>query len=513
MDNYIVVGKKILKALINNGHEAYFIGETVRDYILNKNVKIVNIVASTTINNLKRVFEECDSKKILEGCNYEEYSSTTIILNYENYKFYVQAFAVPEKVMKNKSSAKHYSTSLLDDLSTRDFTIHAIAMGYNGKLIDAYDGFKDIKRKRIVHIGNAKYKFSSQPELMIKAFALASELNYRICRKTQKAINRYKKQLLKCNIYDYMDDLVKVFNGRYAKKAILLINQTNIDTVLPVFKKAVRRLGSHYKAVNFEEVLLMSFLMNNELDRRYDEYISNTKVFLDIYNLASSNKLCEYDDVTLYTNGLEVCLEANYINYVIGRCRKKEKKIKKMWNNLPIKNVNDLKYSEDELKKIIYPTDYFAIKDILEDIGVAIITGEIKNTYTDIQSMVIKLLQKNNIEYHLSGVTYNNPPELKEDERKNEYIKERDEINLPDERVLLLEQQLEAQKKLLEEQQRKLKEVEKEKMNNDINDVANKSADIIIDNEQLKNKIKDNDDFKDQLQKFIKNYITDEEDN
>ena len=49
-------------------------------------------------------------------------------------------------------------------------------------------------------------------------------------------------------------------------------------------------------------------------------------------------------------------------------------------------------------------------------------------------------------------------------------------------------------------------------MENDINDVANKSADLIIDNEQLKKKIKDNDDFKDQLQKFIKDYITDEED-
>ena len=34
------------------------------------------------------------------------------------------------------------------------------------------------------------------------------------------------------------------------------------------------------------------------------------------------------------------------------------------------------------------------------------------------------------------------------------------------------------------------KKVEKEKMENDINDVANKSADLIIDNEQLKKKIK-----------------------
>ena len=512
MDNYLGVGKKILKALINNGHEAYFIGETVRDYILNKNVKKVNIIASTTINNLKRVFEEENTKKMLMGCYYEDFSSDTIIVHFDNYKFYVQAFAIPDKVIKSSKYAKHYSTSLIDDLSTRDFTMHAIAMGYNGKLIDAFDGYNDIKRKRIVHVGNAKYKFTAQPELMIKAFALASELNYRICHKTQKAINRWKKQLLKCDIYDYIDDLVKVFNGRYAKKAILLINQTNIDTVLPVFKKAVRRLGSHYKAVNFEEVLLMSFLMNNELDRRYDEYISDTKVFLDIYNLASTNKLSEYDAVTLYTNGLEVCLEANYINYVIGRCRKKEKKIKKMWNELPIKTVKDLKYSEDELKKIIYPTDYFAIKDILEDVGIAIITGEINNTYTDIQSMVIKLLQKNNIEYHLSGITYNNTPEVIEE--NNNIATNTDEVKTTpyDDRVLLLEKQLAEQQRLLAEQQRKLKEVEKEKMENDINDVANKSADLIIDNEQLKKKIKDNDDFKDQLQKFIKDYITDEED-
>ena len=107
MDNYLGVGKKILKALINNGHEAYFIGETVRDYILNKNVKKVNIIASTTINNLKRVFEEENTKKMLMGCYYEDFSSDTIIVHFDNYKFYVQAFAIPDKVIKSSKYAKH----------------------------------------------------------------------------------------------------------------------------------------------------------------------------------------------------------------------------------------------------------------------------------------------------------------------------------------------------------------------------------------------------------------------
>ena len=39
MDDYINIGKKVLKMINNNGFEAYFVGEAVRNFILKREIK------------------------------------------------------------------------------------------------------------------------------------------------------------------------------------------------------------------------------------------------------------------------------------------------------------------------------------------------------------------------------------------------------------------------------------------------------------------------------------------
>ena len=49
--------KKILKKLINNGFEAYFVGEAVRDSILHNTIKRVDITTSAYISAIKKIFD------------------------------------------------------------------------------------------------------------------------------------------------------------------------------------------------------------------------------------------------------------------------------------------------------------------------------------------------------------------------------------------------------------------------------------------------------------------------
>lgn len=521
MDEYISVGKKVLKVLLNNGYEAYFIGEAVRNSILKKNTDIVNIITNADNENIKRVFD---------GYNYEQHNYNCIKVEYENYEFFIQTFNTNEYKEKNAIFNKHYSRSLLDDLATRDFTINAIAMGYNGKIIDAFDGYNDIHKRRIKHIGNAKIKFKKNPELMIKAISLMSELNYKLANKTKRAINRRKKDLLLCDISLYMADFQKIFNAQYSKKAILMLNKTNLDIVLPLFKKPIRILGSKYHKVNFEEVLLMAFILDGGIDKRYCEYVKDYDTFIKIFDLACNNKTGVYDNVTLYTNGLEVCLEANYVNYLLGRSRKKTRKIKKLWNQLQIKNINDLFFIEKDFKKIINEKDYYIIPDILNEVAIAIDMGEINNTFEDIKEMVISLLAKNNILYYVNG-NYTNEEINAKNYQKSDTVEKGYEINndfeeqdsgnivlentndyTTNQRLQYLEQKILEQSQLIKEQEQKIQAVKKIKIDQDIKDVTDKSIDLIKDNDQLKDKIKDDEDFKDQLQKFISNYIKVEED-
>lgn len=505
-NEYINVGKKILKTLINNGFEAYFVGEAVRDTILSTPIKRVDITTSAYISAIKKAFEDC---------YIEDLNETSVKLEYAGYTFYIQTFRVVETNDKNSFLSKHYSKNLLDDLSSRDFTINAVAMSHSGKLTDAINGYDDIKKGRINHIGNAKIKFSLNPELMIKAFALMSELNYKLSNRTKNAINRRRKYLLKCDMSLYIEDLKKIFNSKYSKNAIIMMNKTNIDMVLPLFKKVIRRLGSHYKTVNFEEVLLMAFVLNGKIDSRYEDCISDIKVFNKIFNLATQNRIAEYDNVTLYTNGLEICAEANYINYVLGRCPRKDKKIRKQWNMLPIKSVNDLQFSNRDVENLINSTDEYVVNDILDEVATAIVAGEIHNSYQDIQSMVLRLLRKNNINYNVNDVVNYDQPEfvtktkMYEEPEDNSYAYNNHYTpQNTNDRLDQLENIIREQERQIRDQNRRLQEAEKYKRNQDIDRIM----DTINDNEQLKDMIKDSDDFKGQLHKFISDYMNEEED-
>lgn len=393
MFEYINVGKRILKSLNNNGYEAYFVGESVRNSLLEKKINRVDITTSATIDSVKKIFMDCVM---------EDLDENSIELYYGNYCFYVNSFY---RVKKNEVVFYdgHYSKNLIEDLFCRDFTINAIAMSHSGKVSDPLNGHTDIVKKRIKHIGKGKRRFSENPPLMIKAFALMSELNYRLSLKTQVAINKRRKKLLDCDIDSYIGYLKDVFEGPYARKAIKVMNKVNLDLVLTTFKNSLRLLESYRKPLTFQEVLLISFLLNGTIDNKYDKYIDDICRFNKIYNVASQNRNGNFDDITLFNYGLDICLEANRINTILKRSKKKTKKIKKSWNSLKIKTTNDLMFNEVDLKRIISSKNYYIVEDILVDAAVSVLNGEIKNTFTDVQSIVIKLLNQNNIKYNLNG--------------------------------------------------------------------------------------------------------------
>ena len=92
------------------------------------------------------------------------------------------------------------------------------------------------------------------------------------------------------------------------------------------------------------------------------------------------------------------------INYYLGNAKLKERSIKKKWNNLPLRNVEELNYRVEDLYKIIRERDYNKVNTVLEEVAKLVLTNEIKNSRSDIEKAVIQVLQKNNIFYSLQGI-------------------------------------------------------------------------------------------------------------
>ncbi|MFH0780062.1 MAG: HD domain-containing protein [Parcubacteria group bacterium] len=79
-----------------------------------------------------------------------------------------------------------------DDLSRRDYTINAIAYDLkNGKIIDPFDGQKDLKNKTIRAVGNPEQRILENYSRMLRALRFACKLDFKIEDKTWNAIKKF----------------------------------------------------------------------------------------------------------------------------------------------------------------------------------------------------------------------------------------------------------------------------------------------------------------------------------
>ena len=140
---------KIVNKLHMLGYEAYFVGGSIRDILMEKIPKDYDIVTNARPNDLRDIFVD---EKISEvGVNFKVMIINGIeVATYRKDKYFG---------LSDKNVEISYANTLEEDLSRRDFTINAIAMEINGTvglledgkfsiidgLTDPFNGQRDIK--------------------------------------------------------------------------------------------------------------------------------------------------------------------------------------------------------------------------------------------------------------------------------------------------------------------------------------------------------------------------------
>ena len=520
--NYISKGKELLKLLINNGFEGYFVGEAVRNTIMSIDFKRADIITNAKIEDLKRInsfiFNDCAT--LLDN--------NVLKVVYQDYDFYFKSFSsIQSELNDNRSKlTKHYSSNLLDELYTKDFTIDAIAMSYSGKVTDAYNGTDDIKNKKIRTIINPKARFNTYPLDMLEAFKIVAELKFQISDKTFQAIVKKAKLLLNVNKEDIYNYFKVILEAPYAKKAISNMMSGGIYKNIPSLAKGLKAISRYNKPISVDELLLASFVLNGQIDEDYLSYVENREVFEKIFNCALNNKKALYDPMTLFLNKEEICLEANFINYLVNRDHLRTKNIKKDYNDLIIKDYNELQYNASDIERITnLSQDEEQVQEILNKVVLNILNETLRNDYEEIERFVLKELSTKNIYFDVSkeeveekevrsddeviqstiNSDYSPKALLSEDEEQVSDSLENDDYT--NHRLRMLEERLDEQDRLLQEKNERLQELENQKILEATTKLVNASMDQIRHDSQLINVIKDKDNFELEYRAFILEYL------
>lgn len=139
MDQLFLKSVPILELIEKAGFEAYFVGGSVRDYILGSPINDVDIATSATPQEIKRIFPKTADIGIDHG---------TVLVIADSGTYEITTFRTESDYSDfRRPDSVQFVRSLTEDLQRRDFTMNAMAMDKSGNIIDPFNGRHDLAEK------------------------------------------------------------------------------------------------------------------------------------------------------------------------------------------------------------------------------------------------------------------------------------------------------------------------------------------------------------------------------
>ena len=157
-----------------------------------------------------------------------------------------------------------WGKTIEEDLARRDFTINAIALklvGKEQKIVDPYDGKKDMEKKIIKAVGDPNKRFKEDALRLIRAIRIATQLQFIIEEKTWQKIVEDSSLIQNISAERIRDEVLKIMASDYPSDGVeLLKNSGLLNFILPELLQGVdisqARPGRHHTADVFTHNLL-----------------------------------------------------------------------------------------------------------------------------------------------------------------------------------------------------------------------------------------------------------------
>jgi tRNA nucleotidyltransferase/poly(A) polymerase len=197
--------RRIVKRLRLNGHEAFFAGGWVRDYLLRRKPKDIDIATSALPEQVLRLFT--NSRFVGEQFG-------VVQVSMYGHAYEVTTFRIDSEYRDGRHPISVTFSGPEQDARRRDFTINGLFFDpVSGRLIDYIHGRKDIRNKRIRTIGDPFQRFSEDKLRMLRAIRLACELEFTIVPETWAAIQNLAPGILQVSAERIRDELLRILTG------------------------------------------------------------------------------------------------------------------------------------------------------------------------------------------------------------------------------------------------------------------------------------------------------------
>ena len=241
----LFVFKKIAHAASEMGMPCYIIGGFVRDKIIGRHTKDVDVVCvGDGIALAKAVAKRFNPAPHVS--HFKNFGTAHIKVDDMDIEF----------VGARKESYRYHSRNpdvvpgtLEDDQNRRDFTINALAVSLiekdYGKLIDPFNGIHELEKKIIRTPSDPESTFSDDPLRMMRAARFASQLGFTIEEKTFEAMKSDAYRISIVSQERIADELNKIILSPKPSIGFLLLYECGLLHI--IFPQLIDLAGAEYK--------------------------------------------------------------------------------------------------------------------------------------------------------------------------------------------------------------------------------------------------------------------------
>lgn len=238
--------ENLVKHLEDHGYEAYIVGGSVRDLILEKEPKDYDVTTNARPEEILKVFPEGKYENIFG----------TVIVPIKNKDGDTEEVVevTTYRSEQGYSDRRHpdeirFETEIDKDLERRDFTINAMAMKVASReskvksqyeIIDLFGGQKDLKKRVIRAVGEPSDRFKEDALRMLRAIRFAVQLGFEIEPKTMRAIVKLAGGIKFVSGERIRDELIKILASDRPSWGIELLHQAKLlQYILPEIERGI----------------------------------------------------------------------------------------------------------------------------------------------------------------------------------------------------------------------------------------------------------------------------------
>ncbi|MFD2253380.1 CCA tRNA nucleotidyltransferase [Lactococcus formosensis subsp. bovis] len=311
----------VLEKIQAHGFEAYFVGGSVRDALLQRSIHDVDIATSAYPAETKAIFPHTidvgidhGTVLVLAGQSEAEHYEITTFRTESTYTDYRR----PDSV--------DFVRELSEDLKRRDFTINAFAMDTEGEIIDLFDGLSDLAGSRLRAVGIATERFNEDALRIMRAMRFAATLNFNVEEETFKAMQARAHLLSKISIERIFIELDKLLLAKDWKKGLEILLESEAYTFLPDLQEKaihalIQTLNLDFTFANSAQAWAALLVHSDQINVK--TFLKKWKVSNDfikyVHDLTEAYKLESWSLESIYRYGLEKALLVDQLKVAAGQ--------------------------------------------------------------------------------------------------------------------------------------------------------------------------------------------------